>query len=127
VHTLIEEDPQRYIDGIDKIKRYIIEGDIFQVNLSRLWRTDFKKSPSAIALYRRLRETNPAPFAALITHEQGSIISSSPERLVEVLGDQVNTRPIAGTRPRGESKPEDQELLKILIDTPRACRTCDAD
>ncbi len=118
-HTLIEEEPQRYLDGIGEIKTYIINGDIFQVNLSRVWRADFKKSPSALDLYQRLRETNPAPFAALITHEQGSIISSSPERLVEVFGDAVNTRPIAGTRPRGESKSEDQALLKTLIEHPK--------
>ncbi len=119
IHTLAEEDPQRYLDGIDKIKTYIVDGDIFQVNLSRLWRADFKKAPSPLDLYQRLRETNPAPFAALITHEQGSIISSSPERLVKVLGDQVNTRPIAGTRPRGQSESEDQALLKILIEHPK--------
>ena len=119
IDTLVEEDPQRYIDGIEKIKRYIIEGDIFQVNLSRVWRADFKKSPSAVELYQRLRETNPAPFAALITLEQGSIISSSPERLVEVIDDRVNTRPIAGTRPRGDSKSQDQELLKTLIEHPK--------
>ncbi|HEB63385.1 MAG TPA: aminodeoxychorismate synthase component I, partial [Gammaproteobacteria bacterium] len=119
IDTLVEEDPQRYIDGIEKIKRYIIEGDIFQVNLSRVWRADFKKSPSAVELYQRLRETNPAPFAALITHEQGSIISSSPERLVEVIDNRVNTRPIAGTRPRGDSKSQDQELLKTLIEHPK--------
>ncbi len=119
IDILVEEDPQRYIDGIEKIKRYIIEGDIFQVNLSRVWRADFKKSPSAVELYQRLRETNPAPFAALITHEQGSIISSSPERLVEVIDNRVNTRPIAGTRPRGDSKSQDQELLKTLIEHPK--------
>ncbi len=117
--TLREEDPQRYIDGIDKIKKYIFDGEVFQVNLSRTWQADFVETPSAADLYRRLRQANPAPFAALINHRSGAVISSSPERLVAVRNDRVNTRPIAGTRPRGQSDIDDKKLLDTLIGHPK--------
>ncbi len=116
-----EDEPRCYTEGIARIKQYIIEGDIFQVNLSRAWRSQLPENQQAVpmALYQRLRRTNPAPFAALIYYENQSIISSSPERLVKVKKGVVEVRPIAGTRPRGEGARSDEAKREELIAHPK--------
>jgi len=63
-----------------------------------------------------LRSTNPSPFAAILRHEDFALLSSSPERLVQVRGGAVSTRPIAGTRPRGASIEDDEALIRSLLD-----------
>jgi len=99
-----EEIESRYYDSLKKIHQYIVDGDVFQVNLSRLWQVQVEENQSAFDIYRRLREKNPAPFSGLCFIENVAIISSSPERLFKVDKGRVETRPIAGTRPRGRSK-----------------------
>lgn len=118
VRELNEEDPQRYIDAVHKVRDYIRDGDVFQANISRNWQVTLENA-DAVQLYRQLREHNPAPFAALVRHGDSAIISSSPERLVDVVGDRVSTRPIAGTRPRGEDQQQDQNLSDTLISHPK--------
>ena len=95
---------------------YIFQGEIFQANLSRLWRFKVGDGISDIDIYRKLN-TNPSPFAGLVKYENSSIISSSPERLVSIKGSHIQTRPIAGTRPRGVSGLMDIELTKELINS----------
>ncbi|HEY8012004.1 MAG TPA: aminodeoxychorismate synthase component I [Rudaea sp.] len=95
-----EDDPQLFLDGVARIHEYLRAGDVFQVNLSRAWRARFAEPPPPAALYASLRAANPAPFAGLLQWNGWAIASSSPERLVEVHGERVQTRPIAGTRPR---------------------------
>jgi anthranilate synthase component 1 len=95
-----EDDPRRFLDGVRRILRYIRAGDVFQVNLSRAWNARLGRELSPARLYRRLRRTNPAPFAGLATWDGTALLCSSPERLVSVEGERVQTRPIAGTRPR---------------------------
>ncbi len=114
-----EDEPQRYIDGVERIKRYIVEGDVFQVNLSRAWRTELRHPTPAAVLYRKLRHRNPAPFAGLARWNDAAIISSSPERLVRVRGPQVDTRPIAGTRPRGDDPAADAAFTRELLAHPK--------
>jgi anthranilate synthase component 1 len=101
---LKEEPPQRYLGAIDAAKRYITAGDIYQANLSRLWRGAWAaavaESGGLAQLYRALRVANPGPFAALFQQGGMAVLSSSPERLLRVRGRQLSTRPIAGTRPR---------------------------
>ena len=97
--------------------KYIFEGEIFQANLSRLWQFQIDKNISDVEIYRQLRKKNPSPFAGLISFEDSSIISSSPERLVSVEDNLLETRPIAGTRPRGSSALHDIELSKELINS----------
>ncbi len=108
--TLEEEDPQRFLAGVRRIRRYIRAGDVFQVNLSRLWRAHAPGLDPAM-LYARLRRANPAPFAALVRWPEGSIVSSSPERLVWSDGERIETRPIAGTLPREGDLAPDRRLL----------------
>ncbi|HEY3487186.1 MAG TPA: aminodeoxychorismate synthase component I [Gammaproteobacteria bacterium] len=114
-----QESPQRYMDSVVKIKRYIREGDIFQANLSRGWRIDTWRSPVAADLYSRLRTHNPAPFAGLSWFDDFTLLSSSPERLLKIRGGVAETRPIAGTRPRGFRQGEDEANLRELISHPK--------
>lgn len=112
-----EEDPARFIDGVQRILDYLNAGDVFQVNLSRAWNGCFPGA-DAHALYTRLCHMNPAPFAGLLRFADWALLSSSPERLVSVRSGQMQTRPIAGTRPR---LPGDDEAAKIreLIGHPK--------
>ena len=122
--SLIEEEPDIYLNEILKIKRYITEGDVFQVNLSRQWQATLDPSVEPLDIYRRLRLQNPAPFAAMVKLNDAFIISSSPERLVQTRCDDsgqmiVQTRPIAGTRPRSAETNKDQEFSKELLSHPK--------
>ena len=115
----IEEEIQRqYLESIKKVKQYIVNGDVFQVNLSRLWKKENFKL-SAAELYEKLKITNPAPFSGLAVHNDFSIISSSPERLISVKNGEVQTRPIAGTRRRETDKEKDDALKDELIAHPK--------
>lgn len=111
--------PEAYLSQVAKVKHYIVEGDVFQVNLSRGWRGQRPEGVSAADLYARLCQTNPAPFAGLATYPQGSIISSSPERLLKLRDGVAETRPIAGTRPRSTSQRDDTAYKEELIDHPK--------
>ena len=92
---------ETYTAAVARALEYIRAGDVFQVNLSRGWEARFDAPLAPAALYERLRRANPAPFAGLFDlGEDGAVVSASPERLVSVRGDIVETRPIAGTRPR---------------------------
>lgn len=108
-----EDDPQRFLDGVARIHDYLRAGDVFQVNLSREWRARFVDAPSATALYASLRHANPAPFSGLLQWNDWAIASSSPERLVEVRGDCVQTRPIAGTRARFAGDDDAQRIAEL--------------
>ncbi len=114
-----EDDPDIYLDAVKRIKSYIYEGDVFQVNLSRHWRYRTETSPAAVDLYRNLCASNPAPFAGLACFGQMSVISSSPERLVSTQGRLIETRPIAGTRPRAVDSASDQSLSAELMAHPK--------
>jgi len=100
VEAIHEEDPSIYLHGVGRAKEYIRAGDIYQANLSRLWRVELGRDPQIATLYNRLCAVNPAPFAALAQWRGVTILSSSPERLARVDGRRIDTRPIAGTRPR---------------------------
>jgi len=126
-----EEDPQRFGSSVGAALEHIRSGDIYQANLSRGWRapwasarTDARVSEVALCaasaqLYERLRTQNPAPFAALARFEGWHLLSSSPERLVRVEGQRVETRPIAGTRPRSRDAAADPRELAALIAHPK--------
>ncbi|MDX1380993.1 MAG: aminodeoxychorismate synthase component I [Xanthomonadales bacterium] len=109
----------RFERNVERILEYLAAGDVFQVNVSRRWNGHFDASPAPHDLYAALRRANPAPFAALALWNGAALMSSSPERLVEVRGRQVQTRPIAGTRPRGDSAASDAALLEELIAHPK--------
>jgi len=117
---LSEEAPQKYLEAVNAAKHYIREGDIFQANLSREWYAVLQGRVSADNLYAKLRRTNPAPFAGLVRiDEEVSIVSSSPERLINVSDSKIRTRPIAGTFPRGSDKASDEKLSAALLAHPK--------
>jgi len=100
-----------------KAKEYIKKGDIFQVVLSQRFETNLTKNP--LDIYKKIRITNPSPFLYFINYEDFQIIGSSPEILVRVRDDKVTIRPIAGTRPRGQSKIQDNQYQKDLLNDPK--------
>jgi len=116
---IIEEEPRKYCRAVERIKKYIIEGDVFQVNLSRLWKAKLDEQITSADVYKKLRINNPAPFACFARLPDMTIISSSPERLVSIKDRVVETRPIAGTRPRSDDLAEDMRLADELLAHPK--------
>ncbi len=116
---LQKDDVEKYIENVEKAKKYIIKGDVYQVNLARNWQVKTEQKIDAMALYQSLSQHNPAPFAGILQSKNFSIISSSPERLVKVSKNTVQSRPIAGTRPRHKDKVKDKQLIKELINHPK--------
>ena len=114
-----EEEPSLFLDAVAKAKQYIARGDIYQANLSRGWSATMDQDIDANRIYRALRTANPGPFAGLINWRGVSVVSSSPERLLQVKNGIASTRPIAGTRPRSTDKVEDQKLLEELLAHPK--------
>ena len=100
--------------AVKKIQTYIAQGDVFQVNLSV--RQSKKLNASAMDVYEALRAFNPSPYMAYIEAPDFAVVSGSPELLVKRHGNELSTRPIAGTRPRGRSEEEDLALAQELID-----------
>jgi len=112
-----------YMERVRRVQDFIRAGDIYQANLSHRFTVEpAKPRPTAeqgAALYRRLRQVNPAPFSGLLAFDDLCLVSSSPERLVRLQGRAVDTRPIAGTRPRGRSPVEDRRLAEELLTNPK--------
>jgi anthranilate synthase component 1 len=117
--SAFEEDaPDKFLGGVAAIHEYLRAGDVFQVNLSREWRARTNAAVTPAALFASLRRANPAPFAGLLQWRDRAVVSSSPERLVDVRGSIVTTRPIAGTRARVGGD-DDGERLRELIGHPK--------
>lgn len=119
LESLLEADISPYLQQVETIKQYIVEGDVFQANLSRQWQATLKHDVSDAQLFNALAKYNPSSFAALASFPQMSIISSSPERLVSLRNGIVETRPIAGTRPRHANRQSDEALAKDLMAHPK--------
>ena len=119
VKEIVEEDPEAYLERVRRGKEYVRAGDIYQTNLSRPWQVKLERDPDIAALYNRLCMTNPAPFAALAQWRGAAIVCSSPERLVRVEGRRVDTRPIAGTRPRSRRPGVDMAEMTALAAHPK--------
>ncbi len=105
-----------YKQAVETAKDYIRAGDIFQVVPAQRWTQDFPLPP--FALYRSLRRTNPSPFMFYFNFGGFQVIGASPEILVRVFGDEVTIRPIAGTRPRGDTPEQDRTLQADLLVAP---------
>lgn len=114
-----EEEPALFLDAVVRAKDYIARGDVYQANLSRDWSVRVADSVDADTIYESLRATNPGPFAGLADWQGVNLISSSPERLLQIRDGHVSTRPIAGTRPRSANPEIDGNLLTELISHPK--------
>ncbi len=110
-----EEDPARFLESVARTLDHIAAGDVYQANLSRGWRAESARPFDPLAVYQRLRSTNPSPFAAMMQDGEFSLMSSSPERLLSIRGGVLSTRPIAGTCPRGHSPATDAALVQSLL------------
>lgn len=117
-HRVVEDEPARFTDGVHRVLDYLAAGDVFQANISRAWNALFARAPQPAELFQRLRTHNPAPFAGVFAGEGFAVVSASPERLVSVRGDVVETRPIAGTRPRFEGD-DDAARIRDLVGNPK--------
>lgn len=103
--------------AVRRAKRYIKEGDIFQVVLSQRWEIESQRT--ALDVYRRLRRINPSPYMFLLKFGDEAIVGASPEMMVRVENGTIETRPIAGTRPRGRNDAEDARLIADLLADPK--------
>ncbi len=101
-----------YLAAVDRVRTFIREGDVFQVNLSQ--RLSFECSEDPREVYHHIRGKHPAAFSAAIRAEGSWIFSASPERFLRVRGGEVETRPIKGTAARGKTPREDAELAEGL-------------
>ncbi len=106
-----------YLDAVARVREYIVAGDIFQANLSQRFQSPLREP--AFDLYRRLRQRNPAPFAAYLDFGELAVLSASPERFLRLdeNGRHVETRPIKGTRPRGLGPMHDAALGRALSES----------
>lgn len=98
-------------------KKFIENGEVEQVVLSRRLEADFKGD--SFSLYRKLRKQNPSPYMYYMDFDEHVIVGASPESLVQVIGGKMMTNPIAGTRPRGKDEAEDALLAKELLADPK--------
>jgi anthranilate synthase component I len=119
IASVREEDPSAYLARVLRAKEYVRAGDVYQANLSRPWDVRVSSRGGAAALYERLCAANPAPFAALAQWQGISILSSSPERLIRVAERRVDTRPIAGTRPRSRDPARESREMSELAAHPK--------
>lgn len=114
ISRLQEQDASIYLDWVEKTQRYIKEGDVFQVNLSRPWQAELTEPLSSAVIFASLRKQNPSPFSALVHFPGIDIISSSPERLIAIKNGIAESRPIAGTRPRLADEDADKVRRELL-------------
>ncbi len=119
LESVQEEKPDHFIESVDKAQRYIAAGDIYQANLSRGWTAELVPFVTGSDIYAALCDANPAPFAGIARWRDVEIISSSPERLLQVRDGVAQTRPIAGTRPRSDDDAHDESLSTELFSHPK--------
>lgn len=104
-----------YKNAITKLKNYIVSGDVYIANMTQRFYTENQEE--SFEIYKKLRTINKAPFSAYMNFEDFQVISSSPERFIEINKGKVVTRPIKGTRPRGENEEEDIKNSLELINS----------
>ena len=108
---------QAFIEAVDKIKEYVLDGDIMQCVISQRMSIPFSSKP--LDLYRALRCLNPSPYMYVLNLDDFHVVGSSPEILARVEDGQVSVRPIAGTRKRGLTPEEDLAMEKELLADPK--------
>ena len=110
-------DKATFEDGVRTVKEYIRQGDAYQVVLSQRLEVPFAGDP--FSAYRALRLINPSPFLFFVRHPEVTVVGSSPELMTRVRDGVVQSRPIAGTRPRGKSEDEDRAFEEELLADPK--------
>ncbi len=106
-----------YCDAVNTVKNYIAEGDVMQVVLAQDYSANFDKDP--FNLYKAIRKLNPSPYMYFLDLDECQIVGASPEILVRLEDNEINLRPLAGTRKRGESPKEDKLNEDDLLNDPK--------
>ena len=106
-----------FLNAVRKIKSYVKNGDVIQTVVSQRWNMKYQDDP--INLYRALRRLNPSPYMFYLKMDKSLIVGASPEVLVRLENNRVESRPIAGTRPRGKNKETDLKMEKDLLSDPK--------
>lgn len=106
-----------YLAAVERIRKYIVEGDVYQLNMSQRFQAPFGGDP--FDCFAAMFTENPAPFYAYVNAGDHQIVSTSPERFLELRDGTIETRPIKGTRPRGRTPAEDEALRTELRDSPK--------
>ncbi|MBC5628561.1 aminodeoxychorismate synthase component I [Clostridium sp. NSJ-6] len=106
---------EEYIDKIKRLKEYIRSGDVYIANMTQRFLCE--SNEDSIKIYKSLRSINKAPFSAFVNYDDFQIISSSPERFIQIKDRKAHTRPIKGTRPRGKDSREDLLNKEALINS----------
>jgi para-aminobenzoate synthetase component 1 len=104
-----------YLDVIETIKEHIRRGNTYQTNLTQRLTADLSEGLSAAAIFHRIRQFHPAPFAAFLERKDSIVISASPERFFKIDGRRISASPIKGTRPRGRDRNDDDRLRNELL------------
>lgn len=104
---------EQYREALERVHGYILAGDCYQVNYTQRFRAPCSGSPWLA--YRALREACPTPFSGYLELPEGAVLSLSPERFIQLHGGQVETRPIKGTRPRGDTPEADRNNAEALL------------
>ncbi len=110
-------DRSAYLGGVTRALDDIAAGDAYQINLARRFQARGRISP--LDLYLRLKDQSPAPFAAFLAWDDLAVVSASPESFYQTRGDHIVTRPIKGTRPRGQTPSDDAQLAAELAASPK--------
>ena len=119
IEGVAEEAAERFRDAVFQAKELIAAGDIYQANLSRQWQASLAATVESCDVYEALCDANPGPFAGIVRWQDTDVISSSPERLLQVRDGVISTRPIAGTRPRSDDEHTDNSLSAELFAHPK--------
>lgn len=114
-HITANFSKEEYLKAVQKVRNYIKQGEVYEVNLTQRMQSPITRSTYEI--FKDLRHTNPAPFAAFMDLEDFSIISSSPERFIKIKDRTIETRPIKGTIRRGKNKKEDEKNKLFLTNS----------
>ena len=116
-----EQTQSEYVGRVQTCQDYIAAGDIYQANLSHRFKIEWPKETVAepgfggASCYQQIRQINPSPFSAFMNIDDWTVVCNSPERLVRLQGNCADSRPIAGTRPRGKTLAEDRRLVEDLL------------
>jgi anthranilate synthase component 1 len=106
---------KEYCEAVEKSKKYIVDGDIFQILPSQRFTSNFDKNLPPFSFYRALRSINPSPFLFYLQFEDFTLSGSSPEIMVSLKNEKVTIRPLAGTRKRGKNSTEDKKIADELL------------
>lgn len=109
--------PEKYKNNVERIREYIFNGDVYEVNLTQGISGDFTGSP--YSLFKKLYNLNKAPFSAYMERVDYTVVSNSPELYLRCRGRSVETRPIKGTAPRSNDPTEDKMLMDQLYESPK--------